>query len=35
MQRSEGGGAFLATDTLNGQLLCQCGDVHSCVVSEH
>lgn len=29
-KRSEGGGAFLATDTLNGQLLCQCGDVHSC-----
>lgn len=33
MQRSEGGGAFLATDTLNGQLLCHCGDVHSCSVS--
>ncbi|XP_009792587.1 PI-PLC X domain-containing protein At5g67130 [Nicotiana sylvestris] len=29
-KRSEGGGAFLATDTLNGQLLCHCGDVHSC-----
>ena len=32
MQRSEGGGAFEAVDTLNGELLCGCNDVHSCVV---
>lgn len=32
MQRSDGGGAFQAVDTLNGKLLCGCDDVHSCVV---
>ncbi|XP_047963456.1 PI-PLC X domain-containing protein At5g67130 isoform X1 [Salvia hispanica] len=30
-KRSEGGGAFEATDLLNGELLCGCNDVHSCV----
>lgn len=30
-KRSEGGGAFQATDTLNGELLCGCKDVHNCV----
>ncbi|KAK9271480.1 hypothetical protein L1049_001839 [Liquidambar formosana] len=30
-KRSEGGGAFQATDTLNGRLLCGCNDVHACV----
>nr|XP_019704319.1 PI-PLC X domain-containing protein At5g67130 [Elaeis guineensis] len=29
-KRSEGGGAFQATDMLNGRLLCGCDDVHSC-----
>ncbi|XP_051121028.1 PI-PLC X domain-containing protein At5g67130 isoform X2 [Andrographis paniculata] len=29
-KRSEGGGAFEAMDTLNGELLCGCKDVHSC-----
>ncbi|XP_059451812.1 PI-PLC X domain-containing protein At5g67130-like isoform X2 [Corylus avellana] len=29
-KRSEGGGAFQAVDTLNGELLCGCDDVHSC-----
>ena len=33
MQRSEGGGAFQAVDTLNGKLLCGCDDIHACVVS--
>lgn len=33
-QRSEGGGAFQALDTLNGELLCGCEDVHSCAVSK-
>ncbi|KAG6398426.1 hypothetical protein SASPL_139886 [Salvia splendens] len=32
-KRSKGGGAFEATDLLNGELLCGCNDVHSCVVS--
>ncbi|GMY12853.1 PI-PLC X domain-containing protein At5g67130-like isoform X1, partial [Fagus crenata] len=30
-KRSEGGGAFQAVDTLNGELLCGCDDVHACV----
>ncbi|XP_056176087.1 PI-PLC X domain-containing protein At5g67130-like [Syzygium oleosum] len=30
-QRSEGGGSFQAVDTLNGELLCGCNDVHACV----
>jgi hypothetical protein len=30
-KRSNGGGAFQAVDTLNGELLCGCNDVHSCV----
>lgn len=30
-KRSEGGGAFRADDLLNGELLCGCNDVHSCV----
>lgn len=30
-KRSEGGGAFKATDIVNGGLLCGCNDVHSCV----
>ncbi|KAK9111147.1 hypothetical protein Scep_018666 [Stephania cephalantha] len=30
-KRSEGGGSFQALDTLNGQLLCGCDDVHACV----
>ncbi|XP_042435828.1 PI-PLC X domain-containing protein At5g67130-like [Zingiber officinale] len=29
-KRSDGGGAFQATDMLNGRLLCGCDDVHSC-----
>lgn len=29
-KRSEGGGAFQATDTLNGELICGCDDVHAC-----
>ncbi|XP_010936443.1 PI-PLC X domain-containing protein At5g67130 [Elaeis guineensis] len=29
-KRSEGGGAFQATDMLNGRLLCGCDDVHAC-----
>ncbi|KZV45612.1 PI-PLC X domain-containing protein-like [Dorcoceras hygrometricum] len=32
-KRSEGGGSFQSTDDLNGELLCGCNDVHSCVVS--
>lgn len=32
MQRSDGGGAFLAVDRLNGRLLCGCDDVHACMV---
>ncbi|KAK6129009.1 hypothetical protein DH2020_037239 [Rehmannia glutinosa] len=31
-KRSEGGGTFQATDMLNGELLCGCNDVHSCLV---
>ncbi|PRQ53305.1 putative PLC-like phosphodiesterase, TIM beta/alpha-barrel domain-containing protein [Rosa chinensis] len=27
------GGSFQATDTLNGELICGCNDVHACVVS--
>ena len=34
MQRSDGGGAFQALDTLNGELLCGCDDVHACVVRD-
>ncbi|KAJ4849036.1 hypothetical protein Tsubulata_038065 [Turnera subulata] len=30
-KRSEGGGSFQALDTLNGELLCGCNDVHACV----
>ncbi|TYI93724.1 hypothetical protein E1A91_D02G155200v1 [Gossypium mustelinum] len=30
-KRSDGGGVFQAVDKLNGQLLCGCDDVHSCV----
>ncbi|KAJ8774973.1 hypothetical protein K2173_019977 [Erythroxylum novogranatense] len=30
-KRSEGGGSFQAVDTLNGELLCGCDDVHACV----
>ncbi|KAG8661631.1 hypothetical protein MANES_01G026400v8 [Manihot esculenta] len=30
-KRSNGGGAFQAVDTLNGELLCDCNDVHACV----
>ncbi|XP_042970489.1 PI-PLC X domain-containing protein At5g67130-like isoform X1 [Carya illinoinensis] len=30
-KRSEGGGTFQAVDTLNGELLCGCDDVHACV----
>ncbi|XP_050270486.1 PI-PLC X domain-containing protein At5g67130-like isoform X2 [Quercus robur] len=30
-KRSDGGGAFQALDTLNGELLCGCDDVHACV----
>ncbi|KAG2710904.1 hypothetical protein I3760_04G051300 [Carya illinoinensis] len=30
-RRSEGGGTFQAVDTLNGELLCGCNDVHACV----
>ncbi|CAA2957971.1 PI-PLC X domain-containing protein At5g67130 [Olea europaea subsp. europaea] len=29
-KRSEGGGSFQATDTLNGELLCGCNNVHTC-----
>ncbi|PRQ55103.1 putative PLC-like phosphodiesterase, TIM beta/alpha-barrel domain-containing protein [Rosa chinensis] len=32
-KRSGGGGSFQATDTLNGELICGCNDVHACVVS--
>ncbi|XP_065866416.1 PI-PLC X domain-containing protein At5g67130-like, partial [Euphorbia lathyris] len=31
-KRSDGGGAFGALDTLNGELLCGCNDVNACVV---
>lgn len=31
-KRSEGRGAFQATDMLNGRLLCGCEDVHACAV---
>ncbi|XP_028550166.1 PI-PLC X domain-containing protein At5g67130 [Dendrobium catenatum] len=31
-KRSKGGGAFQATDMLNGRLLCGCDDVHACAV---
>ncbi|XP_004304210.1 PREDICTED: PI-PLC X domain-containing protein At5g67130 [Fragaria vesca subsp. vesca] len=30
-KRSAGGGSFQATDTLNGELICGCNDVHACV----
>ncbi|KAL3525831.1 hypothetical protein ACH5RR_014203 [Cinchona calisaya] len=30
-KRSEGGGTFQAVDTSNGELLCGCNDVHSCL----
>nr|GEX12840.1 PI-PLC X domain-containing protein At5g67130 [Tanacetum cinerariifolium] len=30
-KRSEGGGTFQAVDLLNGERLCGCNDVHSCV----
>lgn len=30
-KRSEGGGSFQAVDVSNGELLCGCNDVHSCV----
>ncbi|KAL2335415.1 hypothetical protein Fmac_016628 [Flemingia macrophylla] len=30
-KRSEGGGSFKAVDTLNGEQVCGCNDVHSCV----
>ncbi|XP_038726356.1 PI-PLC X domain-containing protein At5g67130-like [Tripterygium wilfordii] len=30
-KKSEGGGAFQAVDTMNGELLCGCNDVHACV----
>ncbi|CAK9326393.1 unnamed protein product [Citrullus colocynthis] len=30
-KRSDGGGAFQALDTLNGELLCASEDIHSCV----
>ncbi|KAL6498607.1 hypothetical protein OROHE_026548 [Orobanche hederae] len=30
-KRSESGGTFKATDMLNGELLCGCNDVHSCI----
>ncbi|GAA0151259.1 hypothetical protein LIER_10015 [Lithospermum erythrorhizon] len=30
-KRSNGGGTFRATDLLNGELLCNCNDVHACV----
>ncbi|KAJ4973443.1 hypothetical protein NE237_006617 [Protea cynaroides] len=33
-KRSEGGGAFQAVDTLNGELLCGCDDVHACVSAD-
>lgn len=32
IQRSDGGGSFQAVDRLNGKLLCNCGDLHACVV---
>ncbi|XP_072952008.1 PI-PLC X domain-containing protein At5g67130 [Typha angustifolia] len=30
-KRSDGGGAFQATDMLNGRLMCGCNDVHACL----
>ncbi|MQM05348.1 hypothetical protein Taro_038159 [Colocasia esculenta] len=33
-KRSEGGGPFEATDTLNGRLMCGCDDVHACAQQE-
>ncbi|CAI9109879.1 OLC1v1009801C1 [Oldenlandia corymbosa var. corymbosa] len=34
-KRSEGGGAFQAVDTSNGELICGCQDVHSCLPDRH
>jgi hypothetical protein len=33
-QRSDGGGAFQATDLLNGRLLCGCQDIRACSVRQ-
>ncbi|KAJ8420643.1 hypothetical protein Cgig2_021725 [Carnegiea gigantea] len=33
-KRSDGGGVFKAIDTLNGDLLCGCADVHACKVQQ-
>jgi len=34
-QRSDGGGAFQATDLLNGKLLCGCQDIRACSVRQY
>ena len=34
LQRSDGGGAFQATDLLNGRLLCGCQDIKACSVRQ-